>query len=104
VPYAVEAWPEGDQRHLSAESALYCRVVTEGIFGIVPTGFSSFSLKPSMPDDWPHMKLNHVRAFQNDFSIEVSRTQKGYRAVVATQDGFARDFDIPEGGQAEIVL
>ena len=33
VPYAVEAWPEGSQRHLSAESGLYCRVITEGLFG-----------------------------------------------------------------------
>lgn len=31
VPYPIEAWPEGNQRHLSAESALYCRIVTEGI-------------------------------------------------------------------------
>ncbi|RYZ25998.1 MAG: hypothetical protein EOP49_43945, partial [Sphingobacteriales bacterium] len=26
VPYAIEAWPEGDQRHLAGESGLYCRV------------------------------------------------------------------------------
>lgn len=36
VPYAVEAWPEGNQRHLSTESALYCRIMTEGLFGIRP--------------------------------------------------------------------
>ena len=29
VPYAIEAWPEGGQRHLSAESALYGRIITE---------------------------------------------------------------------------
>ncbi|HNW55174.1 MAG TPA: hypothetical protein PKN21_12940, partial [Bacteroidales bacterium] len=34
VPYPVEAYPEGGQRHLSAESGLYCRVFTEGLFGI----------------------------------------------------------------------
>ncbi len=37
VPYPVEAWPEGDQRHLSSESALYCRIFTEGLFGIRPS-------------------------------------------------------------------
>lgn len=26
VPYPVEAYPEGNQRHLSAESGLYCRI------------------------------------------------------------------------------
>jgi hypothetical protein len=41
VPYAVEAYPEGNQRHLSAESGLYCRIFTEGMFGIRPTGFNS---------------------------------------------------------------
>ena len=35
VPYPVEAWPEGNQRHLSAESALYCRIFTEGLFGLL---------------------------------------------------------------------
>ena len=48
VPYPVEAYPEGNQRHLSAESALYCRVVTEGILGIRPTGFNSFSFSPKI--------------------------------------------------------
>ena len=38
VPYAIEAWPEGNQRHLSAESGLYARIITEGMIGIRPTG------------------------------------------------------------------
>lgn len=46
VPYAIEAWPEGGQRHLSAESGLYGRIITEGMFGIRPTGFNSFTLSP----------------------------------------------------------
>jgi hypothetical protein len=44
VPYAVEAYPEGNQRHLSAESGLYCRIYTEGVFGMRPKGFNSFML------------------------------------------------------------
>ena len=36
VPYPVEAWPEGNQRHLAAESAWYCRVFIEGLFGMRP--------------------------------------------------------------------
>ncbi len=73
VPYAVEAWPEGDQRHLSAESALYARVVTEGIFGIEPTGFKSFKLAPYLPTSWNNMCLKHVQAFNRDFNICVKR-------------------------------
>lgn len=52
VPYAIEAWPEGNQRHLSAESGLYCRIITEGLFGIRPTGFKSFVLTPRLPAEW----------------------------------------------------
>lgn len=63
VPYAVEAWPEGQQRHLSAESGLYARVVTEGLFGIEPTGLRSFSFAPRLPKGWPRMALRRIRAF-----------------------------------------
>lgn len=73
VPYAVEAWPEGGQRHLSAESALYGRIVTEGIFGIRPTGLHSFSMIPRLPQEWNHMALRNVRAFGSNFDIEIVR-------------------------------
>lgn len=65
VPYPVEAWPEGNQRHLSAESALYCRVITEGMFGLRPTGFSSFSITPQLPEGWSNMSLSRIKAFGN---------------------------------------
>lgn len=63
VPYAVEAYPEGNQRHLSAESALYCRVVTEGIFGFRPTGLNSFAITPQLPSGWNEMMLKNIIAF-----------------------------------------
>ncbi len=73
VPYAVEAFPEGSMAHLSAESGLYCRIFTEGMFGIMPTGFSSFNCTPRLPKDWPEMKLKNIKAFGDDFDIVVSR-------------------------------
>lgn len=73
VPYAVEAWPEGGQRHLSAESALYGRIITEGLFGIRPTGLRSFSLTPRLPQEWDKMALDKIRAFGSEFSIKVNR-------------------------------
>ena len=76
VPYPVEAWPEGNQRHLSAESGLYCRVVTEGLFGIEPIGLRSFTMNPRLPDGWNYMKLKNIGAFQSEFDIEVSRKGK----------------------------
>lgn len=73
VPYPVEAYPEGSQRHLSAESGLFCRVITEGLFGIRPTGFNSFSLKTQLPSGWDRMALRHIKAFASDFDIEAVR-------------------------------
>ncbi len=48
VPYAIEAYPEGNQAHLSAESALYCRIFVEGIMGYRPVSFDEFEIKPSL--------------------------------------------------------
>ncbi len=48
VPYPVEAYPEGNMRHLSAESALYCRVITDGLLNIVFDG-NTYSLRKSIP-------------------------------------------------------
>ncbi len=73
VPYPVEAYPEGNQRHLSAESALYCRVITEGLWSIRPQGFSTFSFAPKLPEDWNEMALRNIKAFNNSFDIEVKR-------------------------------
>lgn len=62
VPYAIEAWPEGNQCHLSAENGLYGRSVTEGLFGIRPTGFHRFTLTPpSATGMGPHDIARHPR-------------------------------------------
>ncbi|MFV0417725.1 MAG: hypothetical protein ACK5KT_03185 [Dysgonomonas sp.] len=83
VPYAVEAWPEGNQRHLSAESALYCRIVTEGLFGFRPTGLNSFAITPQLPESWDKMELKNIIAFGNkSIDINVSKTAKGIKTDI----------------------
>ena len=82
VPYAIEAWPEGSQRHLSAESGLYCRIITEGVFGMRPTGLHSFEVKPSLPPSWNEASLRHIRAYGSDFDICVKRIKDGYEVFV----------------------
>lgn len=86
VPYAIEAWPEGNQRHLSAESALYGRIVTEGMFGIRPTGLRSFDVSPRLPKDWDSMSLKHIRICADDFDLRVTRRQ-GRIAIEVLKDG-----------------
>jgi len=98
VPYPIEAWPEGSQRHLSGESGLYCRVVIEGLFGIRPTGFDSFDIKVQMPSSWDKMSLRHVKAFGNYFDIVATRMDKGKIKICVSHDGKTKEL-IVEGGQ-----
>lgn len=56
VPYAVEAYPEGDMRHLSGESALYCRVITDGLLGLDIDGV----FLPSLPSMIKEIKIENV--------------------------------------------
>lgn len=86
VPYAIEAWPEGSQRHLSAESGLYCRIITEGMFGIRPTGLKSFTFTPRLPSEWNSMNLRKVKAFNTTFDIEVLR-ENGKQLVTVKSEG-----------------
>ena len=105
VPYPIEAWPEGSQRHLSAESALYCRVITEGLFGIRPTGFHKFETTPRLPKEWPSMELKNVRAFGKTFDLLVSRADDGQLRVEARlANGDAKEYAIQEGETLEIEL
>ena len=86
VPYPVEAYPEGNQRHLSAESGLYCRVFTEGLFGIRPTSLHSFSFIPRLPLSWPVISLRHIRAFGRDFDIVVERVDRKLKVIVTNEE------------------
>jgi hypothetical protein len=82
VPYPVEAFPEGNQRHLSAESGLYCRIFTEGLFGIRPTGLFSFDITPQLPDGWDSMALKSVHGFGKTFDINIVRTGSKIRLTI----------------------
>lgn len=86
VPYAIEAWPEGSQRHLSAESGLYCRIITEGLFGIRPTGLKSFTFTPRLPQEWNTMNLRKIKAFNTTFDLEVIR-ENGKQKVTILSAG-----------------
>ncbi len=104
VPYAIEAWPEGGQRHLSAESGLYGRIITEGMFGIRPTGFKTFTLTPRLPKDWNEMALRKVRAFNADFDVEVSRVKGNKLQVRIIQGNKKQTYSIQPGKSLSIKL
>lgn len=104
VPYAVEAYPEGNQRHLSAESGLYCRIYTEGMFGMRPTGLNSFDCTPRLPAGWDKMALRAVHAFGTVFDIEVVRVANGKLDIVITKGGQSKKYTIKEGATQGITI
>ena len=79
VPYAVEAYPEGGKRHLSGESALFCKVISEGILDMTPTGLSTFTIKPSLPATLDHLYMTGIRAHGGVFDVFVEKD--GYKVV-----------------------
>jgi hypothetical protein len=104
VPYAVEAYPEGNQRHLSAESGLYCRIFTEGMFGIRPTGFNSFNCAPRLPKEWGAMALRNIHSFGNVFDLEIKRAGNDKLDIIIKNDNKERKFTIRNSATAKINL
>ena len=104
IPYAIEAWPEGNQRHLSAESGLYCRIITEGMFGIRPTGFKSFILTPRLPAEWNQMGLHKIQAFGSSFDVEIQRAGEKLQVTVLNQGKVCVKKTIKEGESLMVKL
>ena len=73
VPYPVEAYPEGGKRHLSGESALYCKIFTEGLLGLEPAGLSSFTVCPRLPETLDHLYMTGIHAHGGVFDVLVEK-------------------------------
>lgn len=97
VPYAVEAYPEGNQRHLSGESALFCRVVTEGLCGLTPVGLQRLELRPCVPQALGRLKLSGIRACGGCFDLELFRRDGGHDVCIDHADGRTFTAFIPTG-------
>ena len=104
MPYAVEAYPEGNQRHLSAESGLYCRIYTEGMFGMRPLGFNSFNCTPRLPAAWNEMALRNIHSFGKIFDLEVKRSGRDKLTIVIKTDDKEKSYSIKDGASQLIVL
>jgi len=104
VPYPVEAYPEGNQRHLSAEGGLYCRIFIEGLFGILPTGFNNFNCTPRLPKGWNEMALNNIHSFGHVFDLKIVRLDKEKLNIIITEAGKTVQYKINEGSTQRITL
>ena len=87
IPYPVEAFTL-NCRHSSAESALYCRIFTEGVLGWEPAGFDAFSLTPHIPQAWKEIELNNIHLFNTCFDIRIGN--KG--GEICNAEGKCRTF------------
>lgn len=87
VPYAIEAFPEQNQSHLSAESALYCRIITDGICGIRPTGFAEFNCTPRLPAAWETLSLRNIHAFAHCWDLHCRRINEFVEVIVTSSTG-----------------
>ncbi|MEI6780428.1 MAG: hypothetical protein WCQ21_05835 [Verrucomicrobiota bacterium] len=104
VPYCVEAFPEQNQSHLSAESGLYCRIFTEGVCGIRPTGFDTFRATPRIPRAWPGVKLTNIHAFGRVWDFQSARNANGMEVVVSMGGKTCYRATQPEGSEHLIKL
>lgn len=86
VPYPIEAFPENDMKHLSAESALYCRVFIEGLLGIEPLGFSEIRITPKLPRGWSHLSLKQIFLCGIPVDIFITREEDGLQLLVQTSE------------------
>lgn len=82
VPYVIEAYPENNMRHLSAESALYCRMVVEGILGLEQTGFNSVSFTPRMNAGLSQLTMDNLHLGAHVLSIDLSWTDGEIQATI----------------------
>ncbi|MEO3405653.1 hypothetical protein AAFN85_17205 [Mucilaginibacter sp. CAU 1740] len=104
VPYAVEAYPEGNQRHLSAESGLYCRIFTEGLFGMRPAAFNSFYCTPRLPQAWDHMSLDNIHAFGSVFDLSISKKSTDHLIITVTRNGRTYQHVVRKGDTIKISI
>lgn len=84
IPYAVEAFPEGNQAQLSAESGLYLRIFTEGILGYRPTGLHTFEICPHLPEKWKDFSIHNMLLCGESANIRVQRYEASYKITITT--------------------
>ncbi len=104
VPYVVEAYPEHGMRHLSAESALYCRVFTEGLLGIEPTGLNTFTITPQIPSHWDEFSLSSSRILNRDLDFIISREGNDMKIQITDTDKMVWQGVMKNGKSVEIKL
>ena len=78
-PYPFEAYPEGNRAHLAAESLLFARIITEGLFGLKAVGLNKLKINPQLSSECNEISLQNIRLFSKCFDITAN--EKGITVV-----------------------
>ena len=81
VPYVVEAFPEYNMRHLSAESALYARTIIDGLLNIEFTK-DGFKLNPMIPKELEHITINNIFISGNLYDIKIDNVDGEIKTLI----------------------
>ena len=61
-------------------------------------------LKPSLPDGWDKMSLKKIRAFGNNFDLDISRNGKKIKIDVFVDNKIVTEKIINEGNEIRVSL
>lgn len=81
-PYPFEAYPEGNRAHLAAESLLFARIITEGLFGLKAVGLNKLRIQPRINKECSEIALKNIRLFGKCFDITANQ-----RCIIINYNG-----------------
>ena len=95
APYSYEAYPEGNRAHLAAESLLFARVVTEGLFGLRAVGMNKLRIKPQLTEICSEISLFGIKLFSKNFNVTANENgiSVEYDTVTYHTDKLSAVFD-----------
>ena len=81
MPYVIEAYPEYNMRHLSAESALYARTITDGLLNVEFTK-EGFKLNSMLPKELKHVTIKNIFISGELYNIEIENVDGKTKASI----------------------
>lgn len=101
APYPYEAYPEGNGRHLSAESILYARIFVEGILRLTVTGFGKFRITPSIPSKWKSFAVRRLVFAGIPIDIEI---ENNYLKILDRSGNVITECNVVNGQKIDVDL
>lgn len=77
-------YPDEDAIDMLCPGSLYPRVLTEGMFGIVPAGLKSFKCTPWLPREWSKMAMRDMHAFGTTWDLIVEKKGDNQKITVSS--------------------